>query len=85
MDSHTRLPGNLFEDVTQAVAHRIGNRHMSNTSGAEKTLLPRERAVNELINDDEVAWCQFVTNDPQAETEIMSVTPRRFRASMLAR
>jgi hypothetical protein len=51
----------------------------------EKALLAGEGAVDELVDDHEIARRHLFRNDPQAETEITSVTPSRFSASILAR
>ena len=61
------------------------HRDMRDEALAEEALLAREGAVDELVGDHESAGRQFLRNEPQAETEITSVTPARFSASILAR
>ena len=58
---------------------------MGEAAIAEKRALPAEGAVDELVDGDENARGSSSLNEPQAETEMMSVTPARFKASMLAR
>jgi hypothetical protein len=50
---------------------------------AEKALFARERTIDELMTNMPGARCS--RSEPTALTEITSVTPKRFNASMLAR
>ena len=74
-----------LDDVAEQRAHRMAERHVRDAAGLEEGLGPRKRAVDELVDDDEVAGRVGSRIEPQAENENRSVTPARFSASMLAR
>ena len=70
---------------TSSRAHGIGHRHMRHAARPEEALLAREGAVDELVDQHEMPGRNSSFSEPQAETDTRSVTPARFRASMLAR
>ncbi len=58
---------------------------MRDAAPAEERALALVGAIDELVDENEGAGRQLLLNEPQAESEIRSVTPARFRTSMLAR
>jgi hypothetical protein len=69
----------------EAVAGRLRHRDMGDEAIPEEALLAGEGAVDELVDDDEVPGGRSSRREPQADSDRMSVTPLRFRASILAR
>jgi hypothetical protein len=64
--------------------HRVRHRHMGHTA-LPKSFRPREGPVDKLVDDDEIAGNEVLAQAPTADNDMMSVTPQRFSASMLAR
>ena len=76
----------LGQGIGELRAHRVRHRDMRDEALAEETFLAREGAVDELVRQHEGAGRQILLRkEPQAETEMTSVTPARFSASILAR
>ncbi len=64
----------------------MGHRDMGDASLAEERTLALVGAVDELVDQHEGAGRgNSSLNEPQAESEIRSVTPARFSTSILAR
>jgi len=74
-----------MDGVRQSIAGRMRHRDVRDQSFVEEALVAREGAVDELVDHHEMPGGRSSRNDPQAESDRMSVTPTLFRASMLAR
>jgi len=55
LEHHTGLGSRRDQYVTHPTADRMRHRHVRDTPLSKKALLPREGAVDELIDDDKIA------------------------------